>query len=393
VADYLSKHHQEDFWTEPEELRAPLVAEWFSHVSRAVLRVLILGAALAGAYKEPLFKAREHPDPDIRTLPSRVPRNFVRHARYSLEHKQLAFLLQFAVCDLEATVEAQDAVFGPVADWLLESILSDRDARQAMAKRFDQGYGRARFCQSRDADSPCPVDLADGSGSHSDAHHVLWEVMKMMWLAEGFCLDIQDDPVLCRPASDLTQAASVDEYHRASPKLATAVFFGMFRAEQVMVPMPPHVAALSKAVPLITLPVVHQAQEEGCRDGELARGLSAAVFLDWIFANSERSNHIEDAGPVAPLALKFFEYFLQRHLGLCFDAYTGPEVHYLDYASTEFTDGVAIFSPDDVGHRDPLQHLSHSLNDADFLDGSELVTKHPPHYHDQRYFNDDEMTI
>ncbi|KAK3902420.1 hypothetical protein C8A05DRAFT_33899 [Staphylotrichum tortipilum] len=59
------------------------------------------------------------------------------------------FLLQFAVCDLDATLEAQDAVFGPISDWLLESILSDGAARAAMADRFERGDRRAGFCHYR----------------------------------------------------------------------------------------------------------------------------------------------------------------------------------------------------------------------------------------------------
>jgi hypothetical protein len=381
VAVYFSELHDEDCWAEPKELQATLLAEWMSRVSQTVLRVLILGAALAGAYKEPLFKAREHADPDIRNIPSHVPRNYVEDATYSLEYKQLDFLLKFAVCDLAATVEAQDAVFGPVADWLLESIMSDRDARQAMAKRFDQGYGRASFCQSREADSPCPVDLADGSGSHSDAHHVLWEVMKMLWMAQHFCLGAQDHPVLVRPSSDPDQAGSVDEHHRASPKLAIAVFFGMFQAEQVMLPTPARAGAFGQSEPLITLPVVHQAQEGACRDWELARGLSAAVLFDWIFDNSKKPNESDYVGPVPSLELKFFEYFLRRHLGLCYDSRT--EIHggtYLNCAFMDFPDAVAIFSPDDIPDRGPLERSSNTLYNAHFLDGSEVVTKYPPHY-------------
>ena len=46
--------------------------EWTARVSHAVFRLLMVGAALAGAYKQPLFKALEHPDPEIQALPRRV---------------------------------------------------------------------------------------------------------------------------------------------------------------------------------------------------------------------------------------------------------------------------------------------------------------------------------
>ncbi len=123
-------------------------------MSHAMFRLVIVGAALA--YQNPLIKALKHPDPEIRALARATP----------LEHpllgsvddpsqKELAFLLQFAVCDLIATLKAQDAVFGH-SEWLLDSILSDKESRQAVANRFKQGYGRAGFCVSHQEEERCP---------------------------------------------------------------------------------------------------------------------------------------------------------------------------------------------------------------------------------------------
>lgn len=121
------------------------MAEWYARFDRTVYRVLTLGAALAGAYQEPMFRARDHPDTDIATLGKRV----LEHQRSESWEKDLAFLMQFAVCDLAAPLEAQEAIFGPVGDWLLENILSDREPRKAMAERFERGCGRAEFCLSQ----------------------------------------------------------------------------------------------------------------------------------------------------------------------------------------------------------------------------------------------------
>ncbi len=103
----------------------------------------------------------------------------------------MAFLLQFAVCDLDATIEAQDAVFGPVAQWLLQSILSDKEARRAMADRFEQRRSRAGYCLSLEEyegeELRYYVGLStDGRSaySYSDVHFVVWELMKMFWLVE-----------------------------------------------------------------------------------------------------------------------------------------------------------------------------------------------------------------
>jgi hypothetical protein len=366
--------------------------EWIARVDQAVFRVLILGAALAGAYQEPLFKAREHPDPEVKALLRRLPRDDDSLAQtqgnYDLGDKELAFLMQFAICDLEATLEAQDAVFGPIAEWLLESILSDREAREAMAKRFDLGYGRAGFClEHTDPDDPCPVGLADGS--HSDAHLVVWELMKMLWVAEhvrpgGMYHDPDPDPEPDRardgalgrapPDPQTAEDLSVDEkIHYGPLQSAVAIFFGKFRAERVMLPKGP----LSPREGLTARPVVPRTKKEN------PSGMSVFLFLDWIFYHSGRPNQVEDTfDAVAPLELKFFEYVLQRHLGVCFAATTFRreyEKEYLYQSYEEFTEGITIFSHDDVGDRE-ASYWSDLLEVGDFLDGSEILTKYPPEF-------------
>lgn len=85
-----------------------------ARVSHAILRVLIVGAALAGTYWEPLLEIKAHRDFEIRALLTNHP-----------TQRWVDFVLSFTVCDLEATIEAQDALFAPLADWLLEDILQD----------------------------------------------------------------------------------------------------------------------------------------------------------------------------------------------------------------------------------------------------------------------------
>ena len=306
--------------------------EWNADVSHAVFRLLIVGAALAGAYNEPLLKALEHPDPEIKALPRRVPRDYSQHnwrRKENLSQKEMTFLLQFAVCDLDATLEAQDVVFGPIAEWLLGSILSDKESRQAMADRFRLGYGRAEFCLSQDKDEeqePCPLSLLpDGCSSHSDAHLVVWELMKMFWLVErirpyglqGSVLDRRRP----RPPSPRDDVGAPNN-KRGPLDSAVAIFFGMFRAEETLL----------ATTWLTTYPAVLETKEEDMGDGKLPRSMSVAVFFDCIFNHSGRPNHFDHREPVAPLELKFFEYFLQRHLGLCLSsqAFREDELEYMD---------------------------------------------------------------
>ncbi len=372
--------------------------EWNADVSHAVFRLLIVGAALAGAYNEPLLKALEHPDPEIKALLRRVPRDYSQanwKGEGGLGQKEMAFLLQFAVCDLDATLETQDVVFGPIAEWLLDSILFDEDSRQAMADRFGQGYGRVGFCLGRDQDEePCPLShLPDRCSSHSDAHFIVWELMKMFWLVEqvrpyglqGSILDRR------RPRPPLSQDdAGADDNKRGPPDSAVAVFFGMFRTEETLLPTTP---AESPGPWLTTYPAVFETKEEDIGDeklpkvedlgdGKLPRGMSAAVFFDQIFNFSGRPNHLDNLRhPVAPLELKFFEYFLQRHLGLCLDsqAFREDELEYMEGSYQEFVETITIFSRDDVENRCPYDYSGY-LVDADFLDGSEMLTKYPSSY-------------
>ncbi len=334
----------------PEEpARMP---EWQARVDQAVYRVLTLGAALAGAYQEPMFKAGEHPDPDINTLRKRA----ADHRHSESWGKKLAFLMQFAVCDLAAPLDAQEAIFGPVGDWLLENILSDRESREAMAERFERGCGRAEYCVSQDPGN-CPVTLlADGSDSHSDAHFVLLELMRMLWVVE-YTRGSFDH----RPPSD----ARADENTHGPLKSVIAVLPGAFRGDEIMLSFP--------------VPRAWTGEEEDLHDVT-----SVANYFDVIFKDSGRPNYIEDdswGAPVPPLHLKFFEYFLQRHLQLCFDhgVFRQGELRECTASLWAFASSIAIFSHDDVEERSPHYNYE-SLLDADFLDGSELVVKHPPDF-------------
>lgn len=328
------------------------MAEWQARVDQTVYRVLTLGAALAGAYQEPMFKAREHPDPDIKTLGKRV----LDHRHSESWGKDLAFLMQFPVCDLAATIDEQEAIFGPVGDWLLENILSDREPREAMAERFERGCGRAGYCLSQGPGN-CPVTLlADGSGSHSDAHFVLLELMKMLWFVEYTKSNLDR-----RPPS----ATRADENTHGPLKSVIAVLPGIFRGDEIMLSLP--------------VPRDWTGEEEEPHDAT-----SVANYFDSIFKDSGRPNYLEgdpwDA-PVAPLQLKFFEYFMQRHLQLCFEHGVFREEDLEDYTASlwAFTGSIAIFSHDDVEERCPHSNYE-SLYEADFLDGSELVVKHPPDF-------------
>jgi hypothetical protein len=385
-----------DFGRGPPAEDPARMPEWTARVSHAVFRLLIVGAALAGAYNEPLFKALKHPDSVIQDLARRVPRDYSEHCGEGVKglgQKEMAFLLQFAVCDLDATLEAQDAVFGPIAEWILESILSDKESRQAMADRFEQRRGRATFCLDREEweeEHHCPVGLlTDGRGTHSDAHLVVWELMKMFWLVAKVhpysgnsvldrCIGLYGDLLdrhTPRPPST-TQRVDADERNQGPLESAVAVFFGMFRAEETLLTARP---LEGPPKTLITHPAVRETKEDGHGDGKLPCSMSVAVFFEHLFNLSGRPNHIEAwRFLVPPLELKFFEYFLHRHVGLCFNSEVFEEDDggdNFDLSYEEFVSTATIFSHDDVESRCAM--YGGRLHCADFLDGSEMLIKFP----------------
>ncbi len=110
-----------------------------------------------------------------------------------------------------------------------------------MAERFKVNRGRARCCQGwTGALWDCPLGvLNDGSGSHSSAHFVVREVMKMLWVVEHFPPWGLGSDVLIRQRHHSRYISSQDDENGRGPsRTAIAVFFGMFRAEEVMLPLP-----------------------------------------------------------------------------------------------------------------------------------------------------------
>jgi hypothetical protein len=305
---------------------------------KAIYRVLIAGARLAGAYNEPIFAAKSQPDLEL--TPGEFPTR--------LSEKQLKFLKGFTVCDMDATPEAKGAVFGPLGAWLLETILSDKEGREAMDKRFREGYGRARYCRNNFPD--CPVRPVDGN-SHADSHFVVWEVMQIVWALEHIHEIVFRGETLFRGAG--TGATS-----------ALAVFFSVFHAEKV----DQHRNYFDEPVPEARLACVPQEETTVycLENARVARGKSVAVFFSQLHGLSGRPE-VWAPTPDGPLTLKFFTYFLRRYLGL----------RVLPRHYAEFLQCIGVFSNDGGHGRKPYCGGGQAITQktADFLDGSEIVTR------------------
>jgi hypothetical protein len=160
---------------------------------------------------------------------------------------------------------------------------------------------------------------------------------------------------------------------------AVAVFFGMFRAEETLLTTTPLEGSqtnmiMSPAVPETT-------RRRGMGDYPVA-GVGR-YFFDFIFNDSERPNHIVVFGvPVALLELKFFKYSFSGNLGLCLDAPAFRENRRdrVELPYQEFVDTITIFSHDDVESRCSFTYSDRHLDEASFLDGSEVLTKYSPSF-------------
>jgi hypothetical protein len=352
----------------PEEPQR--IPEWRTREHKAIYRVLVAGAALAGAYNEPMFKAQSEPglgDFDFRRgLNTRV---------YTPSPVALRFFEQFAVCNMNATPETEEAAFGPLASWLLETIMSDQEARKAMAARFENGRERAWRCHHNRPN--CPVSNFSG-GDHSDAHLVVWEVMQMVWMLHFITV------FTTRPRLIFVSSPQADNrYFKAlESDTALAVFFGVFHAERVTSlddSDPP------RDIPSLSADLAYIPVEEGIRYSPWndlpASGTSAAIVLRWIRCCSGQSNWncgtetASGGGPVAHLELKFFEYFLRRHLQLGFLSEAFEPSNSQGYDT--FCIRLTIFPHDDVPGRMAYRDNAR-MSSADFLDGTEVLTRSEP---------------
>ncbi|KYK55092.1 hypothetical protein DCS_07054 [Drechmeria coniospora] len=325
---------------------ADRMAEWRVNMHKAIYRSIITGAALAGVYKEPWVQAGAREDLKLKP-----------YSEFTGE-KHEDFLDTFPVLRFETTEEEQEAAFGVYGEWLLKELRRDVHAKAIMAQRFATCSGRARSCHEREHQEPqdgegggreaCPVQLVDG-GSHSDAHAVVLELMRLLWACccvVGVLSAFQEkecrDPATCVP---------IVPWGRFSSWLVT-----------------------------ITPPKGHDVPRFKT---ERPDGVGSEVDDSWWvtarFAGMDNQDPIEDTDIYPPfIEAKFFVYFLRRHMKLAFhDNFFHPdEGAEINDNWLQFMDSLLIFSLDDVGDRDAYYPEYASMElfpDNGFLDGGDLL--------------------
>jgi len=357
---WLPQDTSSPWWTRDPPEDPEYLPEWRVRFCRAIYRTLTVGAALAGSYNEPMFRA-----PVELGLDKALEMG-------KLSKTQFDFFQQFAVCREKYNAEADNAVFGPIARWLLADILSNDEARHAMARRFEDGFGRAGYCQSRNGD--CPAALATG-GTHSDAHLVAWEVMQLLWIQDWI------HNSLLRPGSmeyPLHGYPTEDGRYRATEEppdrevTAAVVLFGVSNTEHISIPevfTPEDTPVLFAYVN--DAPGIKSAQYV-LEDGHDAVGRSVQVFFDQIHEHSQRPDGAPRTWDVeGQLRLKFFGYFFRRYLGL---QLLSSDDYYTPTLSHEFLRCLTLFSHDDRPRRKAYTH-GQGFMTCDFLDGTEMLMK------------------
>lgn len=328
------------------------MVEWKVGVQRPIYRALIITTALVGPYSEPLFEAHKSHDFVLKTAS-------LKNAK-KLEHQVLEFLHGFPIYKLRPSQDEENGVFRFLAEWVFEQILADAESRKAMAVRFDKGFGRAMECRLR---GDCPLKIPDGKNTHSDAHLVALEIMRVFWMCENINGAVRGK--IMRDSSDA-------KLRRIGP----VCLFGTFDLRVVNYT---EAQDSGHSRPQFISSVWPGVQENNYK-------INMYSILRWIQAESGEPNHLEsNSAPTTPLRLKFFDYFLREYLGAAFfDGlfYEDPGAEINDDLET-FLQCATLFSLDDVVGRerkadDSPVYDSGYLRGAGMLDGSEVLVSADP---------------
>lgn len=331
----------------PEELdRMP---EWRDGVQRAIYRALTITTALVGAYREPLFEAKRSQSEELRS-------SFTQESKRP-SSEALNFLHSFPVYKLHPTQEEGNQTFGFLANWLLEHILADTTNRKAMEENFDGLRGRAIECHVR---GECPLAASDINLSHSDAHFVTLEMMRVLWMCENI-------------TEQVTTLTLRDKSNKTLHTVGPIAIFGEFSLRIVE-----YTAAHDSGnFGTEFSSTVFQARKDG--DYEVY----IAGLLDWVHMCSGELNHFADSlAPTTPLRLRFFEHFLREYVDAAFieGLFVQDEGQEAQDIFQVFLHCATLFALDDVESRqrtedeDPVYNSGY-LTDVAFLDGSEVLNK------------------
>ncbi|KAK8047895.1 hypothetical protein PG996_015959 [Apiospora saccharicola] len=262
--------------------------ELHTRLRNAIYRVLICGAALAGAYTEPFHEAK------------RLGKTYVNDDPNYLE--------KFVVLALAPKQKYQEAVFESLATWLVEDILSDANTRNNLELEIEKQNGKDERCSSA---KPCALKTP-GKGDCIGRHLVYWSVMEMLWVNRHMWKAIHPfmHPFDWRSHWQVRQPSISEGPER--PLTVPVVLFGRFRIEDVVISSLP--------TPKPTPPedwedYTDLTNRSPGRRTRIGVDKSVVSLLSWVHRFSPQHT-VTSRGLTLPLDLAFLDYTLKKHAGV-----------------------------------------------------------------------------
>lgn len=356
--DIAIRHH--DFFDGPDPEPPHRMLVWSTHLRKAIYRSFIVGASLSRAYTEPAF--------DIMRLwkDSFYDDGAEWHLKsgesFSQEH--FKYLESFAAYDMQPSPAAEHDTFGPLADWLVKRILSDRDGREALSLKYQEDIGRARCCKNnndeRDEDS-CPIENME-TFQHSDSHFVVWKLMQILWVSSHLQGLDQNSPFSCieRPQRDNPQVSTQANYQKGLRK-AHVVVFGQFWPEEIHTPQALDIANEPN---ILAYPVSYGGRQQEVPYKDLTHWNNLRdCILHAVFRHSGKSNSATDWMGDCSLPtqeFKVFDYILRHHFKARFHIRSfGSDDPVMSHRFCEVLGKSFIFDLDEENEATPCDEYYH----------------------------------
>lgn len=288
----------------PEEPRT--LQLWRENFYRAMYRVLLAGAMLAGAFHEPFILADKEGPPDFL-------QEFSFMQELSREDEDVEWPLPMTERDVEYlerfpaySLNAYDkwgTAFGPFAEWLIE---------KGKTRRLEEEY------RSRSSGQDCATERSDRIQLDS-----IREVLQLLVAYEHLCSRNKNNKFVNGNGKKGFARFSDGQSEvkiRGAVRKASVVLFGVFQVEEISMPALVKDAAHTS---VIANPGVQMKEHEGdaIKSPSVVSSPSNIVdidcILDTLYTNSTRPNH-HDGYPAPPPRLQLFTFILRKYFDLRF---------------------------------------------------------------------------
>jgi hypothetical protein len=265
---------------------------WRERLYRAVYRLFLAGAALAGAYHEPFLQSTTN-------RPFNFLQGYMHHlAQFHNEQlfgevfttQDFAYLLQFPIYNFES-IEQHNASFGPLAEFLVAA--ARRRAQESPINGSELSDFLSPFKQSS--------ELTD-----AEAQVLFTETTQLLATHE-----------LLQRVFDYTE----DTQRINLKNLATIVHFGSFFPADITMPQTSERGTDGPTV-----------RYHGHKQGKGIPYMGPLdLILDYVFRESGQPNYYNSTCPAPRPPLQFFHYIYRRYFGIRFSSFAFEESKYSPY--------------------------------------------------------------